>query len=108
MHSDGMGRPRRLREMPPPWPRRNDENDEDEPERRQRWDREIEPFEEHGTAELYPGSARAPQALYRAGVVSEEQGDTGKAREYFTRVTTAYGNSEEARRAQDKLRTLPR
>lgn len=56
MHSDEMGRPRRLREMPPPWPRRNDENDEDEPERRQRWDREIEPFEEHGTAELYPGS----------------------------------------------------
>ena len=59
-------------------------------------------------AELYPGSARAPQALYRAGVVSEEQGDTGKAREYYTRVTTAYGNSEEARRAQDKLRALPR
>ena len=59
-------------------------------------------------AELYPGSARAPQALYRAGVVSEEQGNTAEARAYYTRVTTAYGNSEEARRAQDKLRALPR
>lgn len=52
MQSDGMGRPRRLREVPPPWPRRNGE---DEPERG-RWDREIEPFEEHGVTELYPGS----------------------------------------------------
>lgn len=52
MHSNEKKRPRHLRELPPPWPRRNDG---DEPERR-RWDREMEPFEENGVAELYPGA----------------------------------------------------
>lgn len=47
-----MGRPGRLRERRPPWPRRDGA---DRPER-QRWDRDREPFETGGVPELYPGS----------------------------------------------------
>lgn len=43
---------RRLRERPPPWPRRNDD-DRFEP---RRWQREPEPFEDGALPELYPGS----------------------------------------------------
>jgi hypothetical protein len=46
------GRPRRLRERPASWPRRNDD---DVPERR-RWEREPEPFEDNALPELYPGA----------------------------------------------------
>lgn len=46
------GRPRRLREQPPVWPRHDDG---DEPERR-RWERDPEPFEDHSFPELYPGA----------------------------------------------------
>lgn len=46
------GRPRRLRERPPLWPRRNEG---DGPERH-RWEREPEPFEDHALPELYPGA----------------------------------------------------
>lgn len=47
-----LGRPGRLRERRPRWPRRDEE---DRPER-QRWNREREPFEDDAVAELYPGS----------------------------------------------------
>jgi tol-pal system protein YbgF len=72
----------------------------------QNFDRGLRELER--VVELYPASARAPQALYRAGTVSEQRGNISKAREYFTRVTTAYKSSEEARRAQDKLQKMRR
>jgi hypothetical protein len=42
-----------LRECPPPWPRRDD--DEDRPAPR-RWERAREPFEDHGAHEAFPGA----------------------------------------------------
>jgi hypothetical protein len=47
------GRPRRLRERRPPWPRRDPDDDRPGP---RRWEREREPFEDDAIAELYPGS----------------------------------------------------
>lgn len=45
-------RPARLREQPPPWPRRNTGDRPDDPRRQ----REREPFEDNALPELYPGS----------------------------------------------------
>jgi tol-pal system protein YbgF len=56
--------------------------------------------------EMFPGSARAPAALYRAGVIAEEQGNVSKAREYFRRVIAGYPKSDEAKRASEELRRL--
>ena len=46
------GRPRRLRERPPSWPRRPEGDSSDSP----RWLREPEPFEDDALPELYPGA----------------------------------------------------
>ncbi len=56
--------------------------------------------------EMYPNSERAPQALYRAGVIAEEQGNVPQARKYFQRVVAGYPKSDEARKASDELRRL--
>lgn len=72
----------------------------------QNFERGLREFER--VVELYPASTSAPQALYRAGVVEQERGNNTRAREYFTRVTTQYRNSEEARRAQERLGRLRR
>jgi TolA-binding protein len=56
--------------------------------------------------ELFPSSARAPAALYRAGVIARDRNDTAKAREYFQRVVRGYPGSEEARAASDALSRL--
>lgn len=58
--------------------------------------------------ELFPGSSRAPSALYRAGLIAEERGNISRARDYFNRVRAGYPTSDEARLAADKLRDLPR
>lgn len=58
--------------------------------------------------ELFPGSSRAPAALYRAGLIAEERGNISRARDYFNRVRAGYPTSDEARLAADKLRDLPR
>lgn len=59
-------------------------------------------------AEQWPSSPRAPAALYRAGVVAQERGQNGKARELFNRVVNQYASSSEAGLARTKLRSLPR
>ena len=56
--------------------------------------------------ELFPSSARAPAALYRAGVIARDRNDTAKAREYFQRVVRGYPGSEEARAASEALSRL--
>lgn len=57
-------------------------------------------------SELFPSSSRAPTALFRAGVVSEERGNISKARDYFTRVQAGYPGSDEARLAAERLERL--
>jgi tol-pal system protein YbgF len=56
----------------------------------------------------WPQSARAPAALFRAGAIAEERRGFQKARGYYDRIVKEYARSEEARQAQQKLRTLPR
>jgi len=56
--------------------------------------------------ELFPNSPRAPAALYRAGVIARERGDTAKAREYFQRVVRGYPRSDESAAASEALSRL--
>jgi tol-pal system protein YbgF len=56
----------------------------------------------------WPTAARAPQALLRAGVIAEEQGDADRARRSYEQVVQRYGQSEERRQAEARLRSLPR
>jgi tol-pal system protein YbgF len=56
----------------------------------------------------WPQSARAPAALFRAGAIAEERRGFVKARGYYDRIVKEYARSDEARQAQQKLRTLPR
>lgn len=58
-------------------------------------------------ADEWPRARRAPAALFRAGAIAEEQGAVQRARRYYTRVREAYPETEEARQAQAKLRSLP-
>jgi tol-pal system protein YbgF len=57
-------------------------------------------------AEAYPTSARAPEALYRAGQLSEERKRTTEAKTYYQRVVQRYANSPSARLAQQRLNRL--
>ena len=52
-------------------------------------------------------AARAPAALFRAGAIAEERRAFDRARRYFTQVRDRYPDTEEARQAQAKLRSLP-
>lgn len=54
----------------------------------------------------WPSSARAPGALYRAGVIAEEMGERGRAREYYGELRQRYPDSDEARQAAVRLREL--
>jgi tol-pal system protein YbgF len=54
----------------------------------------------------WPSSARAPGALYRAGVIAEEMGERGRAREYYQELRQRYPDSDEARQAQARLRAI--
>jgi tol-pal system protein YbgF len=58
-------------------------------------------------AEQWASAPRAPSALFRAGAIAEEQRAFPRARRYFTQVRERYPDSEEARQAQAKLRSLP-
>lgn len=70
----------------------------------QDYDRALRELER--VVELFPDSPRAPQALYRAGLIAEERRNISKAREYFNRVQRGYPRSDEARMAADALRRL--
>ena len=57
-------------------------------------------------AEAYPTSGRAPEALYRAGQISEDRNRRTDARTYYQRVVRSYANSPSARLAQQRLDRL--
>lgn len=59
-------------------------------------------------AEGWPAAARSAAALFRAGAIAEERREFAKARTYYERVRREFGESDEARQAQQKLQTLPR
>jgi len=55
----------------------------------------------------YPNSSRAPSALYKLGRLAEQKGDKTAARNYYSRVISAYPRSPEAdlaRQNQQRLR----
>lgn len=56
--------------------------------------------------EMFPSSPAARRAVYRAGVIAEEQGNIPKARSYFQRVESGWPGSEEAELAREKLRRM--
>ncbi len=57
-------------------------------------------------AEAFPTSGRAPEALYRAGRISEDRKRTTDARTYYQRVVQRYANSDSARLARERLNRL--
>lgn len=70
----------------------------------QRTEEALAAYERVG--ELYPDSPRAPEALFRAGVLAEEEGNISAARRYFERVRAGYPRSDEARLAGEALERL--
>jgi TolA-binding protein len=56
--------------------------------------------------ERFPGSDRAPLALYKIGLDAERRGDLAAARLYFQRVVAGYPRSDEADLARAKLKNL--
>lgn len=57
--------------------------------------------------EMFPGSPRVPQALYRIGILYlEELDDTAEARRYLERVVNSYPDSGVAELAQQRLREI--
>ncbi len=56
--------------------------------------------------ELYPTSRRAPTALYRSGVIEVERGRSDDAVLFFQRIVQGYPDSDEAKLAENQLRTL--
>lgn len=54
----------------------------------------------------WPDSRRAAAALFRAGAIAEEQRAVDRARGYYTQLRERYADTEEARQAQSRLRSL--
>ena len=69
------------------------------------YDDAYEAFER--VASEWEDAPRAPAALFRAGAIAEEQRSIQRARRYFSQVRERYPDTEEARQAQAKLRSLP-
>ena len=57
-------------------------------------------------AEAFPTSKRAPEALYRAGRISEDRNRRTDARTYYQRVIQRYSSSDSARLARERLNRL--
>ena len=57
-------------------------------------------------AEAYPTSSRAPEALYRAGQISEQRNKKADARRYYQTITSRYASSPTARLAKTRLDQL--
>jgi tol-pal system protein YbgF len=55
----------------------------------------------------YPQALKAPEALFRAGVVAEENRNRTRARAFYNRVVKDFPNSDAAANARAKLRALP-
>jgi tol-pal system protein YbgF len=55
----------------------------------------------------YPNSPRAPTALYRLGLLAEQNGDMETAQVYYTRVVSGYPQSDAAVLARAKLNPDP-
>jgi tol-pal system protein YbgF len=58
--------------------------------------------------ELFPTAAKVPEALYRMGLIQNEQGNTSEARATLQRVVNSYPDSEAATLAAAKLREIGR
>ena len=56
--------------------------------------------------ELYPASARAPSALYQAGLIEIERGNPDRARTLLNQLVSAYPRSPEAAQATEQLSRL--
>jgi tol-pal system protein YbgF len=54
----------------------------------------------------WPGSPRAAEALFRAGVIAQEQNDRPKARQYYQQVIQRYPQSDVRRQAEERLRAI--
>jgi tol-pal system protein YbgF len=58
-------------------------------------------------AQAYPTSDRAPEALYRAGQISEERKRTSDARRFYNMVVSRYASSPSSSLARKRLQALP-
>ncbi len=61
-----------------------------------------------GVVARFPDSPRAPMALFKLGVIAEQDDRLEEARSYFRRVLAGYPRSDEAALARERLQNLER
>jgi tol-pal system protein YbgF len=74
--------------------------------REENYSKAFEAFEL--VASEWPASPRAPEALYHAGTVARDAGDTSKAKKYYNMVIRLYAKTDFARLARTALGKLPK
>jgi tol-pal system protein YbgF len=70
----------------------------------QQWDRAVQEFLK--VRDLYSGGDKVAAATYKIGLTFIRKNDNATARRYLETVVREFPGSEEARLAQDKLKTL--
>ena len=51
----------------------------------------------------YPKSPKAPDAMFKVGVIMQDKGDTAKAKAVYQQVVTKFPGTEGAKQAQKRL-----
>jgi TolA-binding protein len=54
----------------------------------------------------FPRSTRAPESLFKIGLLAERRGDTATAKATFQRLVKEYPRSEHADLARDRLKEM--
>ncbi|MXG37189.1 tetratricopeptide repeat protein, partial [Escherichia coli] len=54
----------------------------------------------------YPKSPKAPDAMYKVGVIMQDKGDTAKAKAVYQQVVTKFPGTEGAKQAQKRLSSM--
>jgi tol-pal system protein YbgF len=54
----------------------------------------------------YPKSPKAPDAMFKVGVIMQDKGDTAKAKAVYQQVVTKFPGTEGAKQAQKRLSSM--
>ncbi len=54
----------------------------------------------------YPKSPKAPDAMYKVGVIMQDKGDTAKAKAVYQQVVAKFPGTDGAKQAQKRLSSM--
>jgi TolA-binding protein len=54
----------------------------------------------------YPKSPKAPDAMFKVGVIMQDKGDTAKAKAVYQQVVSKFPGTDGAKQAQKRLNAL--